>query len=100
MWRPTQRDMNNAHGAGVSWCSDKRSDISRNPFLYQLVSNTLLNRYNIITKGQAQASNPGLGGTFGAGATCEFAPSRAIEGNIGTGSSAVSIVTATAMTAM
>lgn len=100
MWRPTQRDMNNAHGAGVSWCSDKRSDISRNPFLYQLVSNTLLNRYNIITKWQAQASNPGLGGTFGAGATCEFAPSRALEWNIGVGSTSMSLITSTAMTSV
>jgi len=100
MWRPTQRDMNNAHGAGVSWCSDKRSDISRNPFLYQLFSNTVLNRWNIVTKWQWQATNPGLGGTFGAGATSEFAPSRALEGNITTGCTDTKIVTSTVITAI
>lgn len=100
MWRPTQRDMNNAHVAGSSWCSDKRSDISRNPFLYQLFSNTVLNRFNIITKGHAQAINPGLGGTFGAGSTSEFAPSRALEGNIGAGCTTTKVVTTSTMTAV
>jgi hypothetical protein len=79
VWVPVNRDLNNAHAAGVSICSDKRSDVSRNPFIYQLVSNALLNRYNFLTKGMGQAVNPGLGGTFGAGAAVEFAPSRALE---------------------
>lgn len=51
VWVPVNRDLNNAHAAGVSLCSDKRSDVSRNPFIYQLVSNALLNRYNFLTKG-------------------------------------------------
>lgn len=100
LWTPIQRAVNNAHAAWVSWASDKRSDISRNPFIYQLVSNTVLNRYNIVTKAQGLALNPGLGGTFGAGATSEFAPSRALEGNIGAGCTPMMIVTTTVMPAV
>ena len=40
----------NAHAAGMGIASDLRNDLSRNPFIYQLTSNTVLNRYNAITK--------------------------------------------------
>ena len=39
----------NASAVATSFTSDLRSDVSRNPFVYQLVSNTVLNRYNIVT---------------------------------------------------
>mgnify|MGYP001765434066 CR=1 FL=1 len=100
LWHPTPRDMNNAHAAWVSWCSDKRSDRSRNPFLYQLVSNTVLNRYNIITKWQWLAVNPWLWGTFWAWVTTEFAPSRALEWNITTWCTTLKVVTSTVITAV
>ena len=41
----------NAHAAGGSLASDLRNDVTRNPFVYQLVSATILNRFNAITKG-------------------------------------------------
>ncbi len=99
LWRPI-RDVPNAHAAGGSWCSDKRSDVSRMPFLYQLVSATVLNRWNIVTKGAWLAVNPALWGTFGAGATSEFAPSRALEGAIGAWCTTTKIVTTTTITAV
>lgn len=70
----------NTHAAGQSLCSDLRSDVSRNPFVYQLVSNTIMNRFNIVTKSWGLALNPALAGTFGAGAFSCFAPSRGLEG--------------------
>lgn len=97
LWRPIPRSLNNAHAAGISLCSDKRSDISRNPYIYQLASNTVLNRINFITKGVQLWANPWLGGTFGAGATCEFAPSRALEWAIWTGNTTTKINTTTVM---
>lgn len=100
LWRPFPRSLNNAHAAGVSVCSDKRSDISRNPFIYQLVSNAVLNRINFVQKGMHLAVNPWLWGTFGAGATCEFAPSRALEGAIAAWSTDIKINTSTVMTAV
>lgn len=100
LWRPIQRSINNAHSAGVSWATDKRSDRSRHPFAFQLVSNTVLNRFNVITKGLGVTINPWLGGTFGAGATTEFAPSRALEGAIGAGCTATKLVTTTVMAAV
>lgn len=90
----------NAHAAGAGIASDLRNDVSRNPFVYQLVSNAILNRFNIVKKAWQLAVNPGLGGTFGAGAGAVFAPSMALTGNIGAGCSTTSIVTTTAMTAV
>ena len=90
----------NAHAAGVSVCSDLRSDISRNPFVYQLVSNTVLNRYNIVTKAWNFVVSPALGGTFGVGAATAFAPSRALIGTITTGASTTVIPTSTTITAV
>lgn len=99
-YSPSPSYVNNTHAAWLSWSSDKRNDWSRNPFLYQFVSNTTLNRFNVVTKWLHQAVNPAIGGTFGAGATCEFAPSRALEGNITNTSTNIMIVTSTAITSV
>jgi hypothetical protein len=96
VWRQVP-PMPNAHAAAVSVCSDLRNDISRNPFVYQLVSAAILNRYNIITKGSAFAVNPGLGGTFGAGAATAFVPSFGLVGTIAAGSTTTSVVLSTAL---
>lgn len=91
----------NTHSAGMGMASDLRNTVDRNPFVYQLVSSTVLNRYNIITKAWAPVvTSPALAGTFGAGAGCVFAPSHALTGAIGAGCTASSIVTTTAMTAV
>ena len=99
MWVPVA-PAPNAHAAGSCMCSDLRSDISRNPFIYDLVSASVLNRFNIITKSSALAVNPGLGGTFGIGAACVFAPSQGLKGNITTGATTTSIPTSTVITAV
>jgi len=85
----------NAHAAAGCVASDLRSDISRNPFVYQLVSNTILNRYNIISKGSAFVLNPALAGTFGAGACMAFAPSFGLVGTIAAGATTTSVVLST-----
>jgi hypothetical protein len=90
----------NAHAAGGSLASDLRNDLSRNPFVYQLVSNTVLNRFNGITKGWQFLGSPGLGGTFGAGAGCVFAPSFSLVGVVGAGSTTSLVTTNTAITAV
>lgn len=90
----------NAHAAGASLCSDLRSDISRNPFVYQLTSNTVLNRFNIVSKAWHLVGSPALGGTFGAGATSVFAPSQGLTGSIGAGATPTEIPTTTVITAV
>lgn len=90
----------NAHAAGGGMATDLRNDLSRNPFVFQLVSAAVLNRYNSVTKGWQLAVNPGLGGTFGAGAGCVFAPSFSLIGAIGAGCTTTSVVTTTAITAV
>ena len=90
----------NAHAAGGSLACDKRNDTSRYPFVFQLVSATVLNRFNIITKGWNFIVSPALAGTFGAGAGCIFAPSHALTGTVGAGSSTTSVVTSTVITAV
>ena len=87
----------NAHAAAASMCSDFRSDLSRNPFVYQLVSAAILNRYNIVTKGWSFVVNPGLGGTFGAGAASAFAPSFGLVGTIAAGSTTTRVTLTTAL---
>jgi hypothetical protein len=90
----------NAHAAGMGMASDLRNDISRYPFIFQLVSNSVMNRFNIVQKAWQLAVNPGLGGTFGAGAGAVFAPSFSLVGSIGVGSTTSSIVTSTVITAV
>ena len=90
----------NAHAAGGGMATDLRNDLSRNPFVYQLVSAAILNRFNGITKGSQLAVNPGLGGTFGVGAGCTFCPSFALVGVLGTGSTTTSISTNTTLTSV
>lgn len=90
----------NAHAAGMGIASDLRNDISRNPFVYSLISASVLNRFNIVTKAHNLAVAPGLGGTFAAGAGCVFAPSMSLLGNVGAGSSTTSLVTSTVLTAV
>lgn len=96
VWRQVP-PMPNAHAAAVAVCSDLRNDISRNPFVYQLVSAAILNRFNIITKGSAFSVNPGLGGTFGAGAATAFVPSFGLVGTIAAGATTTSVVLTTAL---
>jgi hypothetical protein len=96
-WVQVQPSLN-AHAVGMGMASDLRNNISRNPFAYQLTSNSIMNRFNIIMKSWKFAVNPGLGGTFGAGAGCVFAPSLSLVGNITTGSTTTSIVTSTTIT--
>jgi hypothetical protein len=99
MWVPVA-PASNAHAAGNSMCSDLRSDSSRNPFVYDLISASVLNRFNIITKSSGLAINPGLGGTFGVGAACTFAPSQCLKGTITTGATSTSIPTSTVITSV
>lgn len=89
-----------AHIAGGGMATDLRNDLSRNPFIYQLGSASVLNRFNGITKGWQSVVSPGLGGTFGAGAGMVFAPSFSVLGSIGTGCTTTSIVTTTTLTAV
>jgi len=87
----------NTHAAGTCLASDIRSDISRNPFVYQLASNTVLNRYNIVSKASSFVTSPALAGTFGVGATINFAPSFGLVGTIAAGATTTSIVLSTAL---
>lgn len=87
----------NAHAAAVCMASDMRSDLSRNPFVYQLVSATVLNRYNIVTKAWSFVQSPALAGTFGVGAAMAFAPSLGLVGTIATGATATSVTLSTAL---
>jgi hypothetical protein len=87
----------NAHAAGSCLASDLRSDVSSNPFVYQLVSNTVLNRYNVVTKAWNFVISPALAGTFGAGAATAFVPSLGLVGTIAAGATTTSVVLSTAL---
>ena len=86
-----------AHAAASCLASDLRSDVSRNPFVYQLSSATVLNRLNIVTKGWSFVQSPALAGTFGAGAAMAFAPSLGLVGTIAAGATTSSVTLSTAL---
>ena len=86
-----------AHSAASCLASDLRSDVSRNPFVYQLSSATVLNRLNIVTKGWSFVQSPALAGTFGAGAAMAFAPSHGLVGTIAAGATTSSVTLSTAL---
>ena len=86
----------NATAAATCVCSDLRSDLSRNPFVYQLQSATVLNRFNIVSKAWSFVQSPALTGTYGAGAAMVFAPSQGLKGVLAAGNTTSSIVVSTA----
>lgn len=96
VWRQVNPSPN-AHSAAQSLASDLRSDLSRNPFVYQTVSNTVLNRYNIVTKAWQPMASMALAGTFGAGAASAFVPSFGLVGTIAAGATTTSVVLSTAL---
>lgn len=89
----------NAHVAGMGLASDLRNDASRNPFIYQLASAAILNRFNIVKKAWQFVVNPAIS-AIGAGAGAVFAPSHGLSGTVGAGCTTSKIVTTTAMTAV
>ena len=95
IWRQVNPSPN-AHVAAASMCSDLRSSLLRNPFAYNLLSATILNRYNIITKAWQPMASPALAGTFGVGSTSAFAPSLGLVGTIAAGATTTSVVISTA----
>lgn len=90
----------NAHAAGMGTATDLRNDVTRNPFVYMLMSATVLNRYNILQKASEFAVSPALTGTFGAGAGSVFAPSLGFAGAVTAGATTTSIPTSTTITAV
>ena len=87
----------NASAAGTSMASDLRSGLSRNPFVYNLISATVLNRYNIVTKGWSFVQSPALAGTFAVGSAMAFAPSLGLVGTIAAGATTSSVTLSTAL---
>lgn len=87
-----------ASAAAQGFASDLRNDNTRNPFVYQLSSNTVLDRYNIISKSwQRVSATPLTAGTYGAGATSWFAPSFGAVGTIAAGATTTSVTLSTAL---
>lgn len=88
----------NANAAGSSMAADMRNDVSRNPFVYQLISNAVLNRFNMITKGwQLVTTTPLTAGTFAVGSTSAFAPSFGAVGTIAAGATTTTFALTTAL---
>lgn len=64
-----------------------------------MVSNAVLNRYNVITKSHQFVVNPVLAGTFGAGSTSAFVPSFGLVGTIAAGATTSKVILTTALPA-
>ena len=90
----------NAHAAGMGLVTDLRNDVTRNPYVYQLSSSTVLNRFNIVQKAWEFVRSPALAGTFGAGAGAVFVPSLGTVGTIAAGATTYTVPTSTPITAV
>jgi hypothetical protein len=86
----------NAHAAAVCVASDLRSGMSRNPFVYQLASAAILNRFNVVTKAWNFVQSPALAGTYGIGAAMAFVPSLGLVGTIAAGATTTRVTISTA----
>ena len=86
----------NAHAAGSSMCVDMRSDVSRHPFVLELISTAVLNRYNIVTKSWQLAINPAVAAVAAGSKSC-FVPSFAAVGTIAAGATTISFTLSTAL---
>lgn len=97
MWKLTTPSAN-AHAAARQICCDMRNGPTRNPFVYQLVSGTGIDGFNVVQKSwQANRIFPTLAGTFGVGSAIVFLPSFGAVGTIGVGSTSASVVLSTAL---
>jgi hypothetical protein len=86
------------HAAGTCMAADMRSDISRNPFVYNLFNTSTLNRYNIVTKGWQLAVTNVAVASVGVSAAMCFVPSFAAVGTIAAGATTTSFTLSTALT--
>ena len=86
----------NAHAAGSSMCWDMRNDAARNSFVYNLISTTVLNRLNIVTKAWQLAVSPGVSAVAASSTSC-FVPSFGAVGTIAAGATTTSVVLSTAL---
>jgi hypothetical protein len=88
----------NAHAAATAMVADMRNDVSRNPFVYNLISTTVLNRFNVVTKAWQLAGSSGAAATA-AGSTMVFVPSFAAVGTIAAGATTTTFTLSTALPA-
>lgn len=88
----------NAHAAGMGLGCDLRTHGYAHPWVLQLASATVLNKYHTVNKAWGFVQSPALAGTFGAGAGCVFAPSMGLTGSVGAGCTTTSVVTTTTIT--
>lgn len=90
-WRP-RAVAPNAHAAGGCIAGDLRNDESRHPYIYQLVSNTVLNAYDVKNDGWMYIGSPALAGTFGIGANMTFMGHRGPRGVLKAGCNTTTLV--------
>lgn len=96
IWRTVPPSIN-AHAVGGGLASDLRNDDTRQPYVYQLVSNNAMNRYHVLNKTWCFFTYPFLAGTFGAGAFCTYAPSLSARGTLAAGATTSKITLSTAL---
>ncbi len=97
-WQPLALTPN-AQAVGVGICSDMRNSEDRDPEIYQVVSNTILNVYHAKNDGWGLVISPALAGTFGAGAGCVYAPVHGPRGTLAAGASTTKVILSTALPA-
>lgn len=97
-WRPLA-NAPNASAAGCALVGDKRPSEDRHPELFQLASNTVLNKYAVKGDDWVPLASPALAGTFGAGACAVFVPEAGPAGTLAAGATTTTVVLSTVLPA-
>jgi hypothetical protein len=96
-WYPAALAPGNIVG-GVATASDLRNNEDRDPFIYALISNTTLGKYNVKNDDWITLASPGLTAT-GAGNAAIFVPSGGPYGTIAAGATNTTFTLTTALPA-
>lgn len=98
-WRPNSPALG-ASAAGVALAWDMRNDATRHSYIYCLRTAAILDAYDPTTDEWMSVANPGLTGTFGAGAGMIFHPTQGPRGALNVaGNTTSKVVLSTALPA-
>ncbi|MBN3951922.1 MAG: hypothetical protein HWQ38_37850 [Nostoc sp. NMS7] len=95
-WRPLAVAPN-ASSSGNPLICDLRNTKDRHPEIFQLISNTIFNSYQVENDGWSFVGSPGLTGAVGAGSAGIFVPSQGARGSIASGATTTKITPSSAL---
>lgn len=95
-WRPMAPALN-SHVPGCAIVSDPRGNGEANPYIYQMATGAVLNRFLPLLNEHSALPSPALAGSFAAGACAILHPTQGPRGTLTTGNTTTKVVLSTAL---